>query len=77
MMPCACLEDYERCIGPARDRFAGSPAVRTLLARADAPFFHTFLPSWGVDQGSYCGAAEIQRIAENAPGGLVTMRLQP
>jgi Acetyltransferase (GNAT) domain len=43
MMPCACLEDYERCIGPARDRFAGSPAVRTLLARADAPFFHAFL----------------------------------
>lgn len=43
MTPSALLDEYEKSIAFARERFASSPGVMTLQSRADAPFFHSFL----------------------------------
>jgi len=39
----AALDEYEKNIAPARERLANSRAVRTLLSRGEAQFFHSFL----------------------------------
>jgi len=37
------------------------------MKNSNAPAVKRAIPSWRADQGRDCGAAEIQRIAENAP----------
>ena len=41
--PSAGLDEYEQYIAAARQRFANSSGVRTLLSRGEAQFFHSFL----------------------------------